>query len=84
MIGLKIIHVAETVYSGISVQHYIIQYNRYLFIFLLACVRSSDSDGTFETPESTTPVKTAAPPIPPVEQAEPITQPLTSTDTGNH
>ncbi|XP_053357540.1 uncharacterized protein tacc2 isoform X3 [Clarias gariepinus] len=43
--------------------------------------RSSDSDGTFETPESTTPVKTAAPPIPPVEQAEPITQPLTSTDT---
>ncbi|KAF5910156.1 transforming acidic coiled-coil-containing protein 2 isoform X3, partial [Clarias magur] len=43
--------------------------------------RSSDSDGTFETPESTTPVKTAAPPIPSVEQAEPITQPLTSTDT---
>ncbi|XP_053088235.1 uncharacterized protein tacc2 isoform X3 [Pangasianodon hypophthalmus] len=43
--------------------------------------RSSDSDGTFETPESTTPVKTAAPPIPSVEQPEPITQPLTSTDT---
>ncbi|XP_046691802.1 LOW QUALITY PROTEIN: transforming acidic coiled-coil-containing protein 2-like [Silurus meridionalis] len=43
--------------------------------------RSSDSDGTFETPESTTPVKTAAPPIPSVEQPEPITQPLTSIDT---
>ncbi|XP_058239650.1 uncharacterized protein LOC131348571 isoform X2 [Hemibagrus wyckioides] len=43
--------------------------------------RSSDSDGTFETPESTTPVKTAAPPIPSVEQPEPITQPVTSTDT---
>ncbi|XP_060781976.1 uncharacterized protein tacc2 isoform X2 [Neoarius graeffei] len=43
--------------------------------------RSSDSDGTFGTPESTTPVKTAAPPIPSVEQPEPITQPLTSTDT---
>ncbi|KAK3553502.1 hypothetical protein QTP70_004176 [Hemibagrus guttatus] len=43
--------------------------------------RSSDSDGTFETPESTTPVKTAAPQIPSVEQPEPITQPVTSTDT---
>ncbi|XP_060728534.1 uncharacterized protein tacc2 isoform X2 [Tachysurus vachellii] len=44
--------------------------------------RSSDSDGTFETPESTTPVKTAAPPIPSVEQPEPSTQSLqTTTDT---
>ncbi|GAA6107434.1 uncharacterized protein tacc2 [Tachysurus ichikawai] len=41
--------------------------------------RSSDSDGTFETPESTTPVKTAAPPIPSVEQPEPITQSLQTT-----
>ncbi|XP_049337785.1 uncharacterized protein tacc2 isoform X13 [Astyanax mexicanus] len=42
--------------------------------------RSSDSDGAFETPESTTPVKTAAPPLPAVEQTEP-TQPLPPTDT---
>ncbi|XP_053535707.1 uncharacterized protein tacc2 isoform X3 [Ictalurus punctatus] len=45
--------------------------------------RSSDSDGTFETPESTTPVKTAAPPLPSDKQPEPITvtQPLIPTDT---
>ncbi|KAL6487142.1 hypothetical protein MHYP_G00037680 [Metynnis hypsauchen] len=42
---------------------------------------SSDSDGAFETPESTTPVKTAAPPVPPVEQPEPNTQPLPSLNT---
>uniref|UniRef100_A0A9J8C0D5 Transforming acidic coiled-coil-containing protein C-terminal domain-containing protein n=1 Tax=Cyprinus carpio carpio TaxID=630221 RepID=A0A9J8C0D5_CYPCA len=29
--------------------------------------RSSDSDGAFETPESTTPVKSASPPVPPTE-----------------
>ncbi|XP_073689965.1 uncharacterized protein tacc2 isoform X3 [Garra rufa] len=29
--------------------------------------RSSDSDGAFETPESTTPVKSASPPLPPTE-----------------
>ncbi|XP_039528567.1 microtubule-associated protein futsch isoform X6 [Pimephales promelas] len=29
--------------------------------------RSSDSDGAFETPESTTPVKSASPPLPPAE-----------------
>ncbi|KAL7889941.1 hypothetical protein AOLI_G00021990 [Acnodon oligacanthus] len=43
--------------------------------------RSSDSDGAFETPESTTPVKTAAPPVPPVELPEPNTQPLPSLNT---
>ncbi|XP_066534765.1 transforming acidic coiled-coil-containing protein 2 isoform X3 [Hoplias malabaricus] len=43
--------------------------------------RSSDSDGAFETPESTTPVKTAAPPVPQPEKPEPPTQTLPSTDT---
>ncbi|XP_062851683.1 transforming acidic coiled-coil-containing protein 2 isoform X2 [Trichomycterus rosablanca] len=43
--------------------------------------RSSDSDGTFETPESTTPVKTASPQLPPPEQPEPSTEPLTVEDT---
>ncbi|KAF4090398.1 hypothetical protein AMELA_G00051330 [Ameiurus melas] len=45
--------------------------------------RSSDSDGTFETPESTTPVKTAAPLLPSDNQPEPVTvtQPLIPTDT---
>ncbi|XP_030628290.1 transforming acidic coiled-coil-containing protein 2 [Chanos chanos] len=32
--------------------------------------RSSDSDGAFETPESTTPVKAVAPPLPPPEESE--------------
>lgn len=50
-------------------------------MLLFLCVRSSDSDGAFETPESTTPVKTVAPPVPPVEQPEPSTQLLPSTDT---
>ncbi|XP_067277706.1 uncharacterized protein tacc2 isoform X3 [Pseudorasbora parva] len=31
--------------------------------------RSSDSDGAFETPESTTPVKSPSPPVPPTEPA---------------
>lgn len=30
-------------------------------LFPPSCCRSSDSDGAFETPESTTPVKTASP-----------------------
>ncbi|XP_061084007.1 transforming acidic coiled-coil-containing protein 2 [Conger conger] len=43
--------------------------------------RSSDSDGAFETPESTTPVKAAAPPLPPPEpDTEP--QPPPSEDAG--
>ncbi|XP_076141963.1 uncharacterized protein tacc2 isoform X6 [Alosa pseudoharengus] len=44
-------------------------------------VRSSDSDGAFETPESTTPVKVASPVLPPPE-AESFSQPLLSEDTG--
>ncbi|XP_031434875.1 transforming acidic coiled-coil-containing protein 2 isoform X4 [Clupea harengus] len=44
-------------------------------------VRSSDSDGAFETPESTTPVKVASPLLPPPE-GEPFSQPLLSEDTG--
>ncbi|XP_036402602.1 transforming acidic coiled-coil-containing protein 2 isoform X4 [Megalops cyprinoides] len=43
--------------------------------------RSSDSDGAFETPESTTPVKAATPPLPPPEP-DTQTQPLPSEDTG--
>ncbi|KAG7462699.1 hypothetical protein MATL_G00187560 [Megalops atlanticus] len=43
--------------------------------------RSSDSDGAFETPESTTPVKAASPPLPPPEP-DTQTQPLPSEDTG--
>ncbi|KAJ8248197.1 hypothetical protein GJAV_G00239410 [Gymnothorax javanicus] len=43
--------------------------------------RSSDSDGAFETPESTTPVKAAAPPLPPAEP-DTDTQPPPSEDTG--
>ncbi|KAI1894537.1 hypothetical protein AGOR_G00116810 [Albula goreensis] len=42
---------------------------------------SSDSDGAFETPESTTPVKAAAPPLPPPEPNT-ETQPPPSEDTG--
>lgn len=37
--------------------------------------RSSDSDGAFETPESTTPVKSVSPPVPPTEH------PYTSSET---
>ncbi|XP_056326455.1 uncharacterized protein tacc2 isoform X3 [Danio aesculapii] len=37
--------------------------------------RSSDSDGAFETPESTTPVKSLSPPVPPAEH------PYTSSET---
>ncbi|XP_041921898.1 uncharacterized protein tacc2 isoform X3 [Alosa sapidissima] len=44
-------------------------------------VRSSDSDGAFETPESTTPVKVASPVLPPPE-AESFSQSLLSEDTG--
>ncbi|KAG9344438.1 hypothetical protein JZ751_011108 [Albula glossodonta] len=43
--------------------------------------RSSDSDGAFETPESTTPVKAAPPPLPPPEPNT-ETQPPPSEDTG--
>ncbi|XP_035256608.1 transforming acidic coiled-coil-containing protein 2 isoform X3 [Anguilla anguilla] len=43
--------------------------------------RSSDSDGAFETPESNTPVKAAAPPLPPPEP-DTETQPPPSEDTG--
>ncbi|XP_057197705.1 uncharacterized protein tacc2 isoform X2 [Triplophysa rosa] len=40
--------------------------------------RSSDSDGAFETPESTTPVKSAAPPVPPTEPPGTTLDPLSS------
>ncbi|XP_072565800.1 transforming acidic coiled-coil-containing protein 2 isoform X12 [Paramormyrops kingsleyae] len=43
--------------------------------------RSSDSDGAFETPESTTPVKAATPPLPQAEPDAPTQQP-SSQDTG--
>ncbi|KAL2082971.1 hypothetical protein ACEWY4_020744 [Coilia grayii] len=43
--------------------------------------RSSDSDGAFETPESTTPVKVASPVLP-APEAESLSQPLPSEDTG--
>ncbi|KPP62510.1 transforming acidic coiled-coil-containing protein 2-like [Scleropages formosus] len=43
--------------------------------------RSSDSDGAFETPESTTPVKAAPPPLPPPEPDAQSLQ-LPSEDTG--
>lgn len=39
--------------------------------------RSSDSDGAFETPESTTPVKAASP-------TEPLREELKSDDKGTH
>jgi len=42
---------------------------------LIFCSRSSDSDGAFETPEATTPVKTVSP-------IDPRTQQLTSDDKG--
>ncbi|XP_026885373.2 uncharacterized protein tacc2 isoform X6 [Electrophorus electricus] len=41
-------------------------------------VRSSDSDGAFETPESTTPVKTATSPVAPAEQPQASPEPLPS------
>lgn len=44
--------------------------------YALCCFRSSDSDGAFETPESTTPVKTASP-------IDPPTQPLLADGKGN-
>ncbi|XP_072565790.1 uncharacterized protein tacc2 isoform X4 [Paramormyrops kingsleyae] len=44
-------------------------------------LRSSDSDGAFETPESTTPVKAATPPLPQAEPDAPTQQP-SSQDTG--
>nr|XP_055025816.1 transforming acidic coiled-coil-containing protein 2-like isoform X18 [Misgurnus anguillicaudatus] len=40
--------------------------------------RSSDSDGAFETPESTTPVKSAASPVPPSEPPSTSSEPLPS------
>lgn len=46
-----------------------------LNVFLCFCYRSSDSDGAFETPESTTPVKAVSP-------TESQTQQLASDDTG--
>ncbi|XP_056616080.1 transforming acidic coiled-coil-containing protein 2 isoform X4 [Triplophysa dalaica] len=43
--------------------------------------RSSDSDGAFETPESTTPVKSASPPVLPTEPPGTTLEPLSSEHT---
>lgn len=39
-----------------------------LNVSLVFCCRSSDSDGAFETPESTTPVKAVSPTEPQIQQ----------------
>lgn len=44
--------------------------------------RSSDSDGAFETPESTTPVKSASPPVPPTEPPCTNSEALSQEHTG--
>lgn len=68
---------AATVTGGTTVQRSDSQQPRLntCLFFLFVCFRSSDSDGAFETPESTTPVKTASP-------IEPQAPQLPSDDTG--
>lgn len=44
--------------------------------------RSSDSDGAFETPESTTPVKSVSPPLPPTEHPYTSSETLSPKHTG--
>lgn len=53
----------------------IVQLSDLILTYFLPWFRSSDSDGAFETPESTTPVKTASP-------IDPPTQPLLSDGKG--
>ncbi len=60
----------------------LIQYIQTFFCLRFFC-RSSDSDGAFETPESTTPVKSASPPVlptePPCTNSEALSQEHTGT-----
>lgn len=61
---------------------FLIQYIQTFFCLPVSSCRSSDSDGAFETPESTTPVKSASPPVPPTEPPCTNSEALSQEHTG--